>query len=588
MNSRLQLFNWSLRKALETIPDELERVKVKVFFYLMIINLVRNLAITYYNVTHEPYELFLDDVRYTLEYLLLIKIILARPNYLKYLVHVLQIGSLYVLYLTIYVDHQLNTVLVVQYLIIAIIFSFYGLGRVWGTVYSVLHAGLAIAYHIRPISPATFAPADDDYSSPVYILIVSINFLIIIASHYYYPAVVQKMIDDKNSLNLQLEKASKAKSDFLQTMSHELRTPLNIVMGITYLLNDSKLNEEQKENLNLLRFSAESLLLLINDILDFNRFESKNVELESVPFSISYLLDNVCDGFSIKAKEKGITCRLEIAPQIRDQYVYGDPTRFVQIMFNLVGNAIKFTQEGGVEVSASVVRQADDQIRIRFSVKDTGIGIRPDQQTIIFDPFIQASASIQREFGGTGLGLAIVKHLLTLHQSTIHLESQENKGTHFYFEIDYKTVSLQDNSFHSPGIASSYRDLSQLKVLLAEDNPHNVSFMKKVFQTWNNTISVAENGKEVLEKLDKDKYDVILMDIQMPLLNGYETAQLIRQLNDFEKSNTPIIALTAYVATDVIKRIKEVGMNDYLLKPFKSDELRHKLSQLVINRGFGD
>ncbi|WP_171062970.1 response regulator [Larkinella sp. C7] len=506
---------------------------------------------------------------------------LSRPGILEKLIHFSQLIALYTLWFQILKHPEGVRVDIFLVIFTNIMFSYYGLGRKWGLFYSILSI-LPIVIHLNN-GGFTHQPAITSNSFS-FITSIIFYFLIVIVSHHFYHTALYETIDEKTELNKQLEKSARAKSDFLLTMSHELRTPLNIVMGITDVLLQDKPRKEQKENLDILKFSSESLLILINDILDFNRFESKKVELEYIPFNIANLLQDIHSGFRIKAAEKGLVCNLVIDPAIAKQNVIGDPTRFIQIVFNLVGNAIKFTQEGQVDIGASVVSKDKDLIRILFSVSDTGIGISADQQKIIFDPFRQASTNITREFGGTGLGLAIVKHLLNLHHSAIQLESRENEGTRFSFEITFPTSPLNTDTINAFGSTMKKVDLAHLRVLLAEDNPMNVTLMKKIFLTWNNTITVAEDGKEVIDKLAKNSFDVILMDINMPRMNGYETTTRIRQLEDKVKSTIHIIALTAWVASDVTRRIREVGMDDYLIKPFKPNELQYKLSKLMAEK----
>lgn len=290
-----------------------------------------------------------------------------------------------------------------------------------------------------------------------------------------------------------------------------------------------------------------------------------------------------CAGFQFSAKEKNIDFRLLFDPEITKRLVIGDPTRITQIIFNLASNAIKFTSKGSVTINADVRTKTKETIRVRFSVKDTGIGIKPEKQELIFEPFAQASKTITRQFGGTGLGLAIVKHLLLLHNSAIKVESKVNKGTRFYFDIEFPMVA---ESMHADkSLTSSARNtgLNKLKLLLAEDNAMNILFMKKLLSNWNIEAVIAENGLEVVERVKMEDYDVILMDLHMPLMNGLEAAKTIRKLNDLRKSQIYIIALTASVSAEAETLIKKSGMNDYLIKPFNPDELRGKLEYIQLH-----
>ncbi|GAB3250923.1 hypothetical protein GCM10027347_09030 [Larkinella harenae] len=348
---------------------------------------------------------------------------------------------------------------------------------------------------------------------------------------------------------------------------------------MTELMLLEKPREDQKENLNVLRFSADNLLSLINNILDFNKIEANKVSLESIPFALPKLLEDISAGFRMAAQEKGLEFTLSVDPDLNQHDVVGDPTRLTQILFNLVGNAVKFTSAGRVALSAAVIARQADSVDIRFSVKDTGIGISPEQQRTIFDPFSQASTAINRQFGGTGLGLAIVKHLLEIHQSRIQLESVPGQGSDFYFNIRYQTVPAEQTS--SLSAAREFRKLTNLRVLLAEDNEMNILLMQKIFAQWAIDLTVVRDGREALAIMETTTFDVILMDIHMPELNGFETARQIRQLTDRRKATIPIIALTAAVSTDIIVQVQESGMNDYIEKPFRINDLYHKLADLL-------
>ena len=254
-----------------------------------------------------------------------------------------------------------------------------------------------------------------------------------------------------------------------------------------------------------------------------------------------------------------------------------DPIRITQIIYNLVGNGIKFTKKGGVTISLKTLDKSDENIRIRFSITDTGIGISADKHEVIFEPFIQASGNTTRDFGGTGLGLAIVKHLLSLFNSTINLESSSNNGSNFFFDVSFKIDNQKVTDTVS--VVESVYDLTGLRVLVAEDNPVNALLLKKILTKWNIEPVFAENGLVAIEKLSSEAFDVILMDIQMPLMDGYQATHEIRNLSDPVKSSVYIIALTASVF-NLEQRIKEVGMNDYIYKPFNSKELYNKLKKI--------
>lgn len=379
----------------------------------------------------------------------------------------------------------------------------------------------------------------------------------------------------------ELEKSSKAKIDFLSTMSHELRTPLNGVIGLSNVLLMQNPREDQKENLDVLKFSAESLLTLINDILDFNKLEAGKLRLENTPVDLTRLLQNICGGLRLKAQEKLIVLDLNIDQQLRDKRIICDSLRLTQVLFNLLNNAVKFTDKGKVEVSADVMLIEEENVTIRFQVKDTGIGISKEQQLSIFDPFMQASSNITRKFGGTGLGLAIVKRILEVYNSTVHIESKPEKGSLFFFDINFQYIT-QDKIILSDETAGVNR-LSDLKinVLIAEDNPVNVMVISKLLAVRNITPVIAGNGLLTVKMMQENKFDLVLMDIYMPDMGGFTAAKAIRAMEDEEKSKVPIIALTASVSEDVKLKVKESGMNDYLAKPFTPQALFEKIEKLL-------
>lgn len=468
---------------------------------------------------------------------------------------------------------------------LVIMWSFFGLGIHWGLLYAALTIGMAVMFLIysnQSITIIHLLPPHIPFWTAIFVVVI--NFILAIFSLYSYQRAIAKTSEEKTDLNKQLNKLLDAKTDFLSTMSHELRTPLNSVIGITNLLIDENRDESQNEDLRNLRFSAESLLLLINDILDFQKMDSHKLEMELIPFNVSDLLEDACGSLKTKAFEKSLYFDVGSDPRLANFEVVGDPTRLTQILFNLASNAIKFTDRGGVKVSCRLINDDGDKATVHFSVEDTGIGIAIDQQKAIFEPFIQASRNISRKFGGTGLGLAIVKHLVNLHGSAIHLTSSPDVGSVFYFDITYKKynrhTSLQSSKSASNSRAISKESLKGLRVLLAEDNQMSIVFMRKLFAKWEVEPDVATNGKETVDKFEQKSYDVILMDLHMPVMNGIEATQYIRSLADSSKSQVYILALTASVSDEIIANIRSLGFNDYLGKPFRPNDLHHKLEKI--------
>ncbi|WP_299452219.1 PAS domain-containing protein [uncultured Microscilla sp.] len=370
------------------------------------------------------------------------------------------------------------------------------------------------------------------------------------------------------------EEAALAKEQFLSTMSHEIRTPMNAVIGMTHVLLENKPRVDQLENLKILKFSAQTLLSLINDILDFTKIDSGKVEFEEVLFDLPELIESIQKSFAFTAQEKNIRLRFSTDTNIPHK-VIGDPVRLTQVLTNLMNNAIKFTLKGEVKLMLQFIAQNNRQVQVRFTVKDTGVGIPKEKQQIIFDRFTQANPETIRKFGGTGLGLAIVKRLLELQDSQIHLESEENKGAKFYFDLKLdKYMPTLDKNKNTVDAATSNK-ASGGKILLVEDTKINQLVVAKFLKTWQLTIEYALNGVEAVEQAKNNHYDLILMDLQMPEMDGYEATRKIRLLPAHK--NTPIIALTASALVEERERAFESGVNDYLTKPFSPNELYNKI-----------
>jgi CheY-like chemotaxis protein/two-component sensor histidine kinase len=351
---------------------------------------------------------------------------------------------------------------------------------------------------------------------------------------------------------------------------------MNAVIGLTHLLLQENPHPDQVENLQMLKFSSENLLALINDILDFSKIEAGKINLENVNFSVRSLVLSIINSLQLKANEKGIALVMRIDEQI-PQLVTGDPVRLTQVLNNLLSNAIKFTEKGSVTLSIALEESLPEYMQLHFSVSDTGIGIAADKLTYIFESFSQAGNDITRRFGGTGLGLAITKRLLELQGSTIQLESKIGEGSTFYFSLKvgstiaiYEKVSLYTN-------AAQVTNLESIRLLLVEDNEINQMIATKFLTKWNIYPDYANNGLEAVEKVKQKQYDVILMDLQMPEMNGYEATQVIRGFGEKRFKQIPIIALTADAVMDVKERALAAGMSDFITKPFNPDELYQKL-----------
>ena len=497
-----------------------------------------------------------------------------------------------------FIIFQKVDIISIQVVMMIIIFSFYMLGQNWGLLYSLanlLPIVLFMVFTYDNFYIINIRPEQLDQST--IIISVLANFIIMVYIHnHFYNAFLKNIIklkktsEEQGRLNLNLEvaidkaeKSSHAKSEFLSTMSHEIRTPLNAVIGMSNLLIMGHPRPDQEENLEILKFSANNLLAIVNDVLDFNKIESGKVVFENIRFNLAELMHNICGGQIIKANEKGLVFKLKIDDALRYKVVIGDPTRITQIIFNLVSNAIKFTRQGYVEVKVNVIEDRHNQVVIRFAVKDTGIGIERDNLSAIFEPFTQESITTTRKYGGTGLGLAIVKRLLELRGVQMEVVSKPGQGSQFAFNMD---LPVATGKLEEPAIKPSTQEqpeynLNHLHILVAEDNMVNTMLMKKFFSKWQVQSSFAENGERAVEMMQYGNFDIILMDLQMPVMNGFDAAMEIRKLPDAQKAGIPIIALTASALTDIREKVFSAGMNDYVSKPFKPDELKEKIISLV-------
>ncbi|WP_035644361.1 ATP-binding protein [Flavobacterium sp. ASV13] len=390
------------------------------------------------------------------------------------------------------------------------------------------------------------------------------NALSIVAKHVINQLEVRTKNIELAAQKKIAERAVLAKDSFLANMSHEIRTPLNAIIGFTDLLAQTELDETQRDYIESVQIAGENLLLIVNDILDLSKMESGNLTIDSEPFNLKKTLKHVYNLLKVKA-HKDVEFNLFLDADMPDM-VIGDQGRLNQILVNLIGNALKFTHDGDVTVSVKKVEETEDHYSLRFSVKDTGIGIPEDKLNSIFERFTQAEESTTRRFGGTGLGLNIVKQLIELQKSEIQVKSKEGRGSEFSFVLSYKKADAKVDSVKT----ISKNDLGNLKILLCEDNVLNQKLAKSVVQNFGFELDIAENGKEGIELLSKHQYDLVLMDLQMPIKDGYQTTEYIR--NEM-KSDIPIIAMTAHSLVGEQERCYKVGMNAYVPKPFKQSVL---------------
>ncbi len=391
-----------------------------------------------------------------------------------------------------------------------------------------------------------------------------------------------KLLQQKNleliSEKENAEKANRAKAEFLSTITHELRTPLYAVTGLTHLLIEENPSEAQKEHLESLRFSGEYLLSLVNNILDFNKLEKGNIEVDNVVFSIRSRLTDVVEALKSRAAERGNSLSLTIGPNVPNK-VKGDALKISQIIINLVGNAIKFTEKGTIDVCVNKVKDTDtNKIVLYFEVADSGQGISKLKQENLFKGFNNETLQINTKFGGSGLGLSIVKRLLHLMGSSISLKSDVGKGAKFYFEIPFEIYqeTSSENLINQMDLID-FKVMKSAKILIVEDNKINQLITKKILQKQGVECSIADNGEIAVEKAKNFTYDLILMDIHMPGITGLEATKEIRKFD----MRTPIIALTAVTLKDNLKEFYAVGMTDVIPKPYKTEEFFMKIEKAL-------
>jgi signal transduction histidine kinase/CheY-like chemotaxis protein len=391
------------------------------------------------------------------------------------------------------------------------------------------------------------------------------------------------LLQDKNTELLlakeKAEKASLAKAQFLSTITHELRTPLYAVTGLTHLLIEEDPKEHQKEHLNSLKFSGEYLLSLINNILDLNKLEANKVEIEKTSFDLEKRIKDVLIALKKSADDKKTLLKLEYDEDI-PQKLLGDPLKLSQILINLIGNSVKFTQNGEVTVRIKKIDQKNKTVKLNFEIEDNGVGISKKKQKSIFETFSQGSLQINRKFGGTGLGLSIVKNLLELLNSKIHLESQLGKGSKFWFnlDIDISEGNISDSNNDINKTIVDFSALANKKVLVVEDNKINQMITKKILEKNKMICQVADNGLDAVKLAEQNEFDIILMDIHMPGISGIEATQKIREFS----SQIPIIALTAVTIDENLDDFYKAGFNDIIPKPFKPEEFFEKIYNVIV------
>jgi len=386
------------------------------------------------------------------------------------------------------------------------------------------------------------------------------------------------MLDNIILARRKAEDAAQSKQQFMSTMSHEIRTPLNEVIGITNLLLQGGPREDQMDYIKALKFSGNHLLTLVNDVLDYNKMESGKIIFEQTQFNLSDFLNEILRSYSFRSKAKNLSFDIKKANDLPAE-VIGDPIRLNQILSNLLSNALKFTTHGSIHVMVKELSRTANQSKMEFTVTDTGIGIPKDKHSLIFDSFTQASPDTTRHFGGTGLGLAICKKLIELQGGTITIDSEPDKGSTFRFVISFGiSEKAQPPTTEVP---ENFSGLEGKKILVAEDNKINFFVANKFLIGWGISVTHAENGQIALDLLEKENFDLVLMDLHMPVMDGIEATRIIRKSENQKVRDIPIVALTAAIMSESHDKIEDLNINDYVLKPFKPHDLFERILKHV-------
>lgn len=434
----------------------------------------------------------------------------------------------------------------------------------------------AAKLRLRTLNDVTVVRKPDFWHSQQLAIIV-IGLLGVVASAFLWIFTLRRSIRSQTSeirrLLLQAQEASRLKSEFLANVSHEIRTPVHGILGLQTLLLDSRMTPEQREQLEIANQATRHLLTVLDDVLDFSRIDADRLILQEEEFNPRLLLTSATQNFSARAKEKNLLLLND--PGTLPPAVMGDASRIRQVLFNLVNNAVKFTERGSVRVEGALEKINGSEVILRFSVKDTGIGILPEHQRLVFEPFRQADGSIARRYGGSGLGLAIASRLVQKMGGWLALDSQPGSGSTFTFTVHCQKVVAKDEPAVQPvTVPATDSRGGPLRILLVEDNPVNQLVARRQIERQGHSVVVADNGRSALNHLMNGSFDLVFMDVQMPDMDGLEATRLIREREGAQGQHVPIIALTAHTRQQDLDQCLAAGMDHYLSKPFTPEELR--------------
>lgn len=601
MDNQISFFNFSIDKIAPKEDLSLDNSRVRLLYYSLILGVFVLSALQINAYYRHLFMFSIANAVMLASVVISLKLLTYRINW-RIISHGLLIVFSLINLVDIFVVLQTVNEVTIAFVTLVVLYSFYVMGQGLGLLYSLLNLLPIAVFLILKLNNAfqiNVTPEDLDRVANIICLSACIIFIAILHAHFYRALAnsdKQLLITKEQQMALnqkyeqaleQAERSYEEKSAFLSTMSHEIRTPLNAVIGMSNLLIMDGPRPDQKENLEVLKFSAGNLLSIVNDVLDFNKIESGKQVFENIRLNLGELMENICKTQNLVAQEKGLTFELQIDEKLRSKELFGDPTRITQVVFNLISNAIKFTHQGNIWVSVTCLEDRYNMITVNFSVKDTGIGIDADKLKAIFEPFTQQSLSTTRQYAGTGLGLAIVKRILETQGLKIQVSSKLDAGSEFSFNMEFPVAveeartAKQAAAQTDEQLLAMQNDLQALRVLIAEDNLVNVMLMKKLLSKWKIVPTIAENGERAVELMRYSNFDIVLMDLQMPLMNGFDAAVAIRKMADPQKAKVPIIALTASALSDIKEKVYASGMNEYVSKPFKPSELLEKMRVLT-------